>query len=100
MPETTKSGKSNHVNRVILRYERSFASFEGLVSDTNLRKTDCWDEEGNTIKPNDVTLKSSKKYWFICPICNHTFKCAISKIIKDGYWCTCGSGAHGPQRPI
>ena len=89
LPETTKSGKSCKSGNI--RYERSFASFEGLVPDTNLRKTDCWDEEGNTIKPNDVTLKSSKKYWFICPICNHTFKCAISKITKDNYWCTCGA---------
>jgi hypothetical protein len=40
----------------------------------------------NTIKPENVTLKSHKIIWFNCNVCNHEFDSAVSNITK-GQWC-------------
>ena len=40
----------------------------------------------NTIKPEEVGLKSHKEAWFVCDICNHEFISVISNISR-GQWC-------------
>ncbi len=44
----------------------------------------------NTMSPNNVALKSNKKFWFDC-ICGHEFECALNTV-NSGSWCSyCGN---------
>ena len=46
---------------------------KGVVSFATHPKAKYWDYEKNILKPEDVALNSSKKFWFICGDCNHDF---------------------------
>ena len=49
--------------------------------------TKYWNYELNDpIKPEDVSRRSYKKYWFKCPNCNHNFDASASNI-TGGRWC-------------
>ena len=56
-------------------FENSFASHE---------KAKYWSDK-NKLKPNQVFMKSGKKYFFDCK-CSHTFECTLDKI-NIGRWC-------------
>lgn len=61
-------------------YEKSFASHE---------KSKYWHNEKNgDIKPEDVTIRTGTKYWFVCnnPECMHEFLTSPDKI-ACGNWC-------------
>ncbi len=75
-------------------YERSFASYDGLVPGTDIKKVDCWDNDKNTdakknkITPRNVFKASRNKYWFECRICKHSFESSLSNISsKNLKWC-------------
>jgi very-short-patch-repair endonuclease len=69
-----KSCNNNHCK---LCFEKSFASHE---------KSKYWSSKNSDIKPRDVFKSSSKKYWFDCKKCNHSFHTALSDVINC-YWC-------------
>jgi very-short-patch-repair endonuclease len=54
----------------------SFASHE---------KAQYWSTK-NTKDPHNVSLKSAKKCWFDCNVCNHSFSSAPKTVVK-GHWC-------------
>jgi very-short-patch-repair endonuclease len=56
--------------------KKSFASNEKAV----------WWSEKNGIEPRDVFKTVSDKYWFNCPVCEHTFESILSGI-QNGGWC-------------
>jgi hypothetical protein len=61
-------------------FEKSFASCE---------KAKFWHKEKNdNMKPEDITIRTSTKYWFICdnPECEHEFLMSPDKI-ASGNWC-------------
>ena len=73
-----------------VRYERSFASFEDTVPGTDLKKVDCWDTERNDgVMPKDVSKCTHSKYWFNCPICEHSFESSLGHITSktEPKWC-------------
>jgi hypothetical protein len=71
---------ANHIfcdnEECIFCFNNSFASHE---------KAPYWSDKNNK-KPNKVALKSSKKYWFNCVDCGHSFESILSNISK-GHWC-------------
>jgi very-short-patch-repair endonuclease len=48
-------------------------------------KSKYW-SKNNKENPQDVSLHSSKKYWFDCDICYHSFL-STPKIVFKGHWC-------------
>lgn len=64
-------------------FERSFASHPKAQywSEKNV------DENGNKIKPENVSKGSNKKYWFNCIECKHQFE-GIIKTITNSSWCS------------
>lgn len=48
-------------------------------------KSKYWSNK-NTVKPNEVTLNSHKKFWFDCE-CGHTFESNLLNINKGNNWC-------------
>jgi very-short-patch-repair endonuclease len=66
----------------VIPFEKSFASHE---------KSQFWSDKNCDIRPSDVKLQSNKKYWFDCIVCNHSFECSLSNIVK-GNWCGYCSG--------
>jgi very-short-patch-repair endonuclease len=58
-------------------YEKSFASHE---------KSKYWSSR-NTENPRNVFKSSGNKFWFDCPVCNHTFDAPLNSIVK-GCWCS------------
>jgi len=60
-----------------ISYERSFASHS---------KSEFWSLK-NDKKPTEVYMKSGKKYWFDCKICNHDFEMIICNITRRDSWC-------------
>jgi very-short-patch-repair endonuclease len=107
LPETAKSCKfknetasKNNLDTVktsmpgtatySVRYERSFASYDGLVPGINIKKVDCWDNKKNgVVLPSDVYTCSHKKYWFNCPVCEHSFESSLGHITSktEPKWC-------------
>ena len=73
------------LSRKHIPLEKSFASNE---------KAKYWHYEKNSvIKPNDITIRTATKYWFICnnPECGHEFLTSPDKI-ASGNWCVyCGN---------
>lgn len=63
-------------------YEKSFASYQGKTKSGKL-KIDCLFDSD----PKRITRGSSKKYNFICDICEHIFNARISHITGSGSWC-------------
>ena len=55
---------------------RSFATSE---------KVKYWSTK-NREAPHEVTISSSKKYWFDCSMCKHSFQSQLSNITRGG-WC-------------
>jgi very-short-patch-repair endonuclease len=49
-------------------------------------KSNCWDYEKNINKLIKIFNNSSKKYWFICDKCTHSFDITPNSISK-GIWC-------------
>ena len=41
----------------------------------------------NTTTPNEVALSSSKKFWFDCDKCHHSFETTVSGINRLNIWC-------------
>jgi very-short-patch-repair endonuclease len=60
-----------------MNYERSFASHI---------KSKFWSDK-NTIKPENVSKYSHKKYFFNCDSCNHTFLCRLDNLVSNNSWC-------------
>tara|TARA_Y100000389_G_scaffold168538_1_gene174253 strand:- start:112 stop:1701 length:1590 start_codon:yes stop_codon:yes gene_type:complete len=75
---------SNHQlcnNNCQICFNKSFASFDK-------DKVDCWDcNKNHNILPRDIFLQSNNKHWFVCNICNHSFKQQITVITNMGCWC-------------
>ena len=46
-----------------------------------------WDETKNKKKPDEVTSKSNKKYWWICDKCGHSWLTTI--YVRTGMGCGC-----------
>ena len=70
----------------IVPYERQFARHS---------KSEFWSQEKNgNITPEMVYIKTNKKYWFNCEICNHEFFSCPNGItnITKGRWCPYCSG--------
>lgn len=63
-----------------------FSNFKGETKNGKL-KIECWSEK-NILKPNQVSLKSNKKYFFNCDECNHEFLISLSKIFYYNTWCS------------
>jgi hypothetical protein len=64
-------------------YNKSFASYEGKTHNGKL-KVNCWNNEKNKgIKPRDITISTSNKYWFDCDICLEYFE----TLIANKTWC-------------
>lgn len=66
-------------------YERSLASYKGRTKNGKL-KIACFDKEKNDLVPRLILKGSSKKFYFNCDICLHSFKGRIHDITK-GKWC-------------
>ena len=65
-------------NNCIICYEKSFASQE---------KSKYWSNKNGDIKQRQIFKSSTtKKYWFDCIKCNHSFDASPANIIK-GKWC-------------
>jgi len=64
----------------VVPFERSFASHP---------KSIFWNyDKNNSIKPENVFKGSiTKKYWFDCNICNHSFCKFLNSINNVGSWC-------------
>ena len=58
-------------------FTRTFASHE---------KSKYWSDKNGDVKPWDVFKSSSKKYWFDCHKCKHSFNSVLSSI-SNGVWC-------------
>lgn len=58
-------------------YMKSFASHE---------RSKCWNTEKNELSPREIFLGSSKKYHFICDICNHKLYISVGGVAR-GKWC-------------
>jgi very-short-patch-repair endonuclease len=58
-------------------HSRSVASHENAA---------YWDTSKNDLMPRDILLGAMKKYWFICPDCQHSFDIAPGNLCK-GKWC-------------
>lgn len=58
-------------------YNNSFAS---------CYRSKFWDYSKNREHPREVAKCSNKKYWFICPDCNHSFDITLSDI-SENVWC-------------
>jgi hypothetical protein len=73
------------LSRKNIPFEKSFASCD---------KAKYWHYEKNIdVKPNDITIRTATKYWFICnnPECGHKFLTSPDKI-ASGNWCVyCGN---------
>lgn len=52
---------------------------------------DEWDCDKNRIRPDEVTLFSNKKRWWICPICGNKWYAAPAKR-ASGQECSCRTG--------
>ncbi len=66
----------------IIPFERSFASHVKAV---------YWSNK-NILKPEQVYLKTDKKYWFNCNLCNHEFEKKLLNIVirnEDCPYCSC-----------
>src|SRR5687767_5249874 len=48
---------------------------------------ESWDYSKNTDTPNDVSVASSKKRWWICTKCKHTWIAAISNRTNGNSGC-------------
>jgi very-short-patch-repair endonuclease len=63
----------------MIPFERSFASHE---------KSKFWNYElNNPFKPEDVYIKSHKKFWFTCDICSHVILMKLG-LVSRGNWCS------------
>lgn len=65
----------------VIPLEKSFASCD---------KAKYWHNEKNgEIKPEDITIRTATKYWFICnnPECAHEFLTSPQTIVSLGRWC-------------
>jgi hypothetical protein len=60
-----------------LCYNKSFA--------TN-KMAKYWNYNKNKLSPRQVFSQASKKYWFGCPVCYHSFSMRVSDIFY-GHWC-------------
>jgi hypothetical protein len=60
---------------------KSFAGYSDKL------KIGAWDLERNIIRPREVFKFSNTKYWFMCSVCEHSFKLGLDKISKMGRWC-------------
>jgi hypothetical protein len=49
-------------------------------------KSECWDYIKNELSPDDVAIRSGKKFWFICADCCHSFYKSPNSV-SDGCWC-------------
>jgi Probable Zinc-ribbon domain len=49
-------------------------------------KSAFWSSK-NTTTPNEVELSSSKKFWFDCDKCSHSFETTVSGINRLNRWC-------------
>ena len=69
-------------------FQTSFASFEGKTIKGKLKR-DCWDYDKNKKSPNEITKGTSKKYWFKCDNCPHSFQLNPNSITSKskGSWC-------------
>lgn len=73
-------------------FDRSFASYKKKTSAGKLI-IDCWDINKNEpLLPRNIFLKSKKKFWFNCDICQHKFNGIISCIASKNVWCPYCSG--------
>jgi len=61
-------------------FSRSFASFEAS-------KVSQWSDIKNDVSPHQVAISSSKKYWFDCKECNHSFEAALKDVVQKSNWC-------------
>jgi hypothetical protein len=60
-----------------LPFEKSFASHQ---------KAEFWSVK-NKEKPDEVFMKSGKKFWFDCNKCNHSFEVSLDSIVLRSTWC-------------
>jgi very-short-patch-repair endonuclease len=60
-------------------YEKSFESHE---------KSQYWSSKNGDITPRDVYKKSSKKYWFDCTVCEHSFNMQLIDVTNHDQWCS------------
>ncbi|AMQ10961.1 restriction endonuclease [Brazilian marseillevirus] len=65
-------------------FSKSFASHE---------RSSCWDATKNKLGPRGAARCSDGNYWFICDVCNHSFRTKISSV-QNGQFCPyCSSKA-------
>ena len=54
----------------------------------NHEKSEFWDYTKNDCNPEDCTMATTtRKYWFICETCDHSFDATLAHITKDNRWC-------------
>ena len=67
-------------------FHKSFASSTKQTK-RGKRVLDCWNVQKNVdMRPRDVAISSTKKAWFDCDTCEHSFECSLGNI-KIGRWC-------------
>lgn len=62
--------------------EKCFIFFDGKTK-SGIKKVDCWDYKSNELKPEDVVMRTNRKFNFICPDCKHLFSLGLSDITRD-----------------
>lgn len=70
-----------------LCFEKSLASFDGLTPSGN-KVIDQWDYEKNNINPIEVFKCATKKYYFKCDKCVHSFSTTGHSITIRNSWCS------------
>jgi very-short-patch-repair endonuclease len=63
-----------------------------FTSFSDYEKSVYWINELNNTSPDKVGYSSKKKYWFICPDCDHKFQKSIISITTKNSWCTFCAG--------
>ena len=67
-------------------FNKSFSSFRSKTPCGE--KINCWDYEKNELKPRDVFKSSTKKFYFKCDVCFHSFKSSPNSITSTSQsWC-------------
>lgn len=61
-------------------------SYKYCRTDKGKLKLHCWSNR-NSVKPWEVPLYTTSKYWFDCDECNSEFEIPLTHLVICGNWC-------------